>query len=133
MTWENLSALLALPPGAVLTAMIVLAATMMTLEYTRISLALAAPHSRVAHVSVCMLTFPLQTILCSFVLIHAARAFPDRAWINLGLIGILHVVWWIAGQSTLIVRRDSQGADVGFMAVGALITLLVGVGAAVLT
>lgn len=133
MSWDRLSALLALPPGAVVTAMIVLGATIMTLEYARISLQLAIPRSRLVHVTICLLTFPAQTILCAWVLVHAARAFPERAWLNLGLIGILHVVWWLAGQSTLLVRRDSQGADPGFMAVGGLLTLLVGVGAAVFT
>lgn len=133
MTWERLSALLTIPPGMVLTAMIVLGATMAILEYARISLQLAATRSAIAHVTVCLLTFPLQTILCSYVLIHAAQVWPERAWLNLGLVGVLHVVWYVAGQSTLLVRRDSQGADPGFMAVGALLTLLVGIGAAVFT
>ena len=56
----------------------------------------------------------------------------SRMAINLGLVLGLYVLWYLVGQGTRLVRTDSEGADLGFMAVGALITFPAGLLGAIL-
>jgi hypothetical protein len=51
----------------------------------------------------------------------------------LAIVAGAYILWYLVGQSTRLVRRDSEGADVGFMSFGALITFPVGIVAALLT
>jgi hypothetical protein len=124
--WRHLS----LPPERLGPALALLASVMVICELTRIALCTEHPTSRVAHVTVCLLTFPFQSILLAMVLVHAAAAHPGRGWINLGIALGAYALWFAAGQATKLVRRPSEGADLGFMCVGALITFPVGAAAA---
>ena len=124
-------ALLALPPNRLLPALSLLAAFMVFAELTRIVIGTAQVRSVIAHATVCLLTFALQAIVLAIVLIHASASYPGRGFINLGFALGLYVIWYLAGQATLLVRPKGEGADLGFMAVGALITFPVGLLSAV--
>ena len=124
--WRHLS----LPPDRLGPALVMLASVMVICELSRIALCTEHTTSRVAHVTVCLLTFPLQSILLAVMLVHAASAHPGRGWINLGIALGAYALWFVTGQSTKLVRRPSEGADLGFMCVGALITFPAGVAAA---
>ena len=124
--FHKIWALLALPPDRLLPAFCLLAGFIIYCELVRISLAASLTHSVLAHVMICLLTFALQAITLAVVLVHAAATYPGRGFINLGIALGLYVLWYLVGQSTRLVRPQSEGADVGFMAVGALITFPAG-------
>lgn len=71
-----------------------------------------------------------QSIFLAVVLVHAAPAHPGRGWIHLGIALGAYALWFVVGQATKLVRRPSEGADLGFMCVSALITFPVGIAAA---
>lgn len=118
--------LLSLAPDRLGPALSLLAAIIVFGELVRIALGTELTESVVAHVVMCVLTFPLPSLLLAVVLVHAASAHPGRGFINLGFALGLYVVWYLTGQLTRLVRPLSEGADVGFMSVGALITFPVG-------
>jgi hypothetical protein len=124
--WRHLS----LPPDRLGPALMLLGAVVVICELVRIALSTEHTRSRVAHVAMCLLTFPLPSILLAVVLVHAASAHPGRGWINLGIALGAYALWFVAGSATRLVRRPSEGADLGFMCVGALITFPVGIVAA---
>jgi hypothetical protein len=95
-------------------------------EVVRIALLTELTRSAIAHVAVCMLTVAVQAVGLSAVLVHAARAHPGRGGVNLAVVAALFVVWYVAGELTRLVRRDGEGADLGFMSLAAVIVLLVG-------
>ena len=125
--FKDILHMLELPPGRLWPGFSLLAAVIIVCELVRISLGTVLTRSRLAHLTVCLLTFALQSMLLAFVLIHADRHHPGRGWINLGLAVALYVVWYATGQFTRLIRTDSEGADLGFMTVGALITFSVGI------
>ena len=88
--------------------------------------------SVLAHVARCLLTFAIQAIVLAAVLVWADYRHPGRSWINLGYALLLYVIWYLAGQLVLVARPDTEGADLGFMTVGALITFPVGIIAALI-
>jgi hypothetical protein len=124
--WRHLS----LPPDRLGPALAMLASVMAICELTRIALCTEHTTSRVAHVTICLLTFPFQSIFLAVTLVHAASAHPGRGWINLGIALGAYTLWFVVGQATKLVRRPSEGADLGFMCVGALITFPAGIIAA---
>jgi len=131
--FKDLLDLLSLPPERIGRALGLLAAFMVACEWSRIALGTTLTRSALAHVVRCLLTFVLQSIVLAVVLVLADRAYPGRGWINLGYALLLYVIWYLAGQVTSLVRADNEGADLGFMTVGALITFPVGIVAALLT
>ena len=88
-----------------------------------------ATRSVVVHILVCTLTL-LPAILLAAILWWAAYQHPGRAWVNLGVAALLYVPWYIGGAITRLVRPDTEGADVGWLLMGALITFPLGVIAA---
>jgi hypothetical protein len=130
---QHLGLWLALPPGNVLPGFLLLAAFLVACELTRILLATELTRSRAAHVAICLLTFAVQSLVLAIVLVHADRAHPDRGFANLGYAAALYLIWYLTGELTRLVRPDSEGADLGFMSVGAVITFPVGLAAALLT
>jgi hypothetical protein len=131
--FKNLLHLLALPPDQLGAAFRALAAVMVTCELVRIALGTVLTRSRIAHLVVCLLTFAAQSLLLTFVVVYADRCYPGRGWINLGLVAALYAIWYATGELTRVVRSDSEGADLGFMTVGALITFPVGIVFAAMT
>lgn len=119
--------MLELPPDQLWASFSLLAGVIILCELVRIALGTVLTRSRIVHVTVCLLTFALQSLLLAFVVAYGDRHHPGRGWINLGIALALYVIWYITGEVTRLVRKDSEGADVGFMAVGALITFPVGI------
>jgi hypothetical protein len=107
-----------------------LGAFMVLCELTRLSLGTILTRSVLAHVVRCLLTFPVQALVLAAVLVWADYHHPERSWINLGFALVFYAVWYGAGQLVLLARPDTEGADPGFMTVGALITFPVGIVAA---
>jgi hypothetical protein len=124
---------LTLPPDHLWPSISMLAGFMMVCELVRIAFGTELTTSRIAHFTVCALTFAVQAIVLAVVLVIADLAHPGRGWINLCIAFAMYVTWYLTGQLTKLVRSDSEGADVGFMTVGALITFPVGIVAAALT
>lgn len=134
-TWgpfKDLLVLLSLPRERIRESLTLLCAFIILCELTRLALATAFTRSVLAHVTRCLLTFAVQSVLLAAVLVWAAYRYPARSWINLGYALLLYVVWYLAGQLVVLVRSDTEGADLGFMAVGALITFPVGIIAALI-
>ena len=132
-TWgpfRDLLDLMSLPPERTWEWLMFLCAFMILCELTRLTLATVFTRSVLAHVIRCLLTFAIQAIVLAVVLLWADYHHPDRGWINLGYALLLYVVWYLAGQLVLLARPDTEGADLGFMTVGALITFPVGILAA---
>ncbi|MEK7405390.1 MAG: hypothetical protein AAB225_09800 [Acidobacteriota bacterium] len=97
----------------------------------RTALMTAGVWSVPVHMVVCTLTL-LPAILMAAILVWAAYRHPERAWINLGLAALLYLPWGVGGAITRLVRRDTEGADIGWMTMGAYITFPVGVVAALI-
>jgi hypothetical protein len=134
-TWEpfkDLIELLSLPPARTAQWMMFLSAFMVLCELTRLALATVFTRSVLAHVTRCLLTFAVQAVALAAVLVWADLHHPGRGWINLGYALLLYFIWYLAGQLVLLARPDTEGADLGFMAVGALITFPVGIIAALI-
>ncbi len=134
-TWgpfKHLVELMSLPPGRTGEWLMFLSAFMILCELTRLSLGTVFTRSVLAHVIRCLLTFALQAIVLAVVLVWADHCHPDRGWINLGYALLLYFIWYLAGQLVLLARPDTEGADLGFMTVGALITFPVGIIAALI-
>ena len=106
---------------------------MAMIEYVRIALTTQLTRSVVVHNIVTLASFPLPAAFLAAILIAAALRHPERAWLHLGFAVLGFVVWYLAGESTRLVRRDSDGAEPGFMFFAAMVTYPVGVLAALLT
>jgi len=134
-TWgpfKDLIELMSLPPGRTGEWLMFLSAFMILCELARLTLATVFMRSVLAHVIRCLLTFAFQAIVLAAVLVWADYHHPGRGWINLGYALLLYFTWYLAGQLVLLARPDTEGADLGFMTVGALITFPVGIIAALI-
>ena len=118
--------LLRLPPEHLGASILLLAGVVVACEYLRVSLSPVLTRSVIAHVLVNLLAVVIVPVLLAVVLVLGISAHPERAPINLAIAGGLYVLWYLAGQSTLLVRSDTQGADLGFICVGAVITFVPG-------
>jgi hypothetical protein len=127
LVWEWLS----LPPGNLWPGFLLLAGAVFLGELVRIALLTELTRSAIAHVAVCLLTVAAQAVGLSVVLVHAARAHPGRGVVNLLVVAAVFLVWYVAGSLTRLVRRDGEGADLGFMSLAGVIVLVAGVTAAV--
>jgi hypothetical protein len=125
--WRYLS----LPPDRLWPSVLMVAAFIVVCELTRIAVSAELTRSRLAHLTVLLLTFPVQAITLAVMLVHAGTSHPGRGWINLGIAIAMYVLWYAVGQATRLARPASEGADAGFMAVGALVTVPTGLVVAV--
>jgi hypothetical protein len=131
--FTDLLDLLSLPPDRLREAVCLLAAFMMACELTRVALGTTLTRSAFAHVVRCLLTFAVQSIALGAVLAYAALRHPEQAFTNLGIALGMYAIWYLTGQLTSLARSDNEGADLGFMTVGALITFPIGLIAAFVT
>lgn len=132
-TWgpfKDFVELMSLPPERIREWLMFLTAFMILCELTRLTLATVFTRSVLAHVTRCLLTFPVQAIVLAGILVWANYRHPGRGWINLGYALLLYFIWYLTGQLVLLARPDTEGADLGFMTVGAVITFSVGIIAA---
>ncbi|WP_428264331.1 hypothetical protein [Haliangium sp.] len=118
--------LFTLPPDRLLESVLLVAGIVVACEYLRISLSPVFTRSVVAHLLVNLLTVVIQPVLLAVVLVLSVLAAPERAGLNFLIVAGMYGVWYLAGQSTLLARPDTQGADVGFMTIGGVLTFLPG-------
>jgi hypothetical protein len=126
-----LVALLSLAPGAMPHAVVLLSFLFLCAYLLRTACMTEGTRSPAVHMLVCVLTL-LPAVLLAGVLLFAAIRFPERVWLNLGVAALLYVPWYAGGRITRMASPDTEGGDVGWLAMGALITFPVGLAAAVI-
>lgn len=114
--------LMGLPPTDLAAALVMLGAFIVIAELVRIALGTELTRSVLANVLICLLTFPVQAGVLAVVLVHANLAHPERVGWNFAVVLGLYVLWFLTGSGTKLVRPVSEGADLGFMTVGGLLT-----------
>ncbi|ACY16570.1 hypothetical protein Hoch_4072 [Haliangium ochraceum DSM 14365] len=123
--------LLYLPPEHLGASVLFLASIIIACELLRVTLSVsftsgATPVQVVTHVLVNLLTAVIQPLFLAVVLVLSIVAHPERGLLNLLIVLALYGLWYGTGQATLLVRRDSQGADLGFMSIASAITFVPG-------
>ena len=120
--FEPMLELLSLSPHHLAASLVMLGSVVLVNDLVRTCLMVSFTRSVIAHLTVIVLTlFP--AMLLGAVLLVGGFRYPDRALLNLGLALLLYVPWYVGGALTRLARPDTEAADVGFMAVGLLITL----------
>ena len=129
--FHRLDLIFALDPRWLVHIYVLFAALFLVNDLLRTALMSELVRSVWTHLIVLVLTlFP--GALLGIVLLWAGHRHPDRVWINLGVAAALYP-WWIAGGAvTRLARRDTEGADLGWIFHGALITFPLGLLAAVI-
>jgi hypothetical protein len=127
--FHRLDQICSLEPSQLTPALVFLAAAFLINDLLRTAMMPESPRSVLAHLVICLLTL-WPGIVLGFVLLWAGHRHPDRVWINLGLAALLYVPWILGGKLTRLSRSDSEGADIGWIAHGALITFPAGLIAA---
>jgi hypothetical protein len=127
----NVLDLLSLAPDVLWASLLLLAGIMLLNDLLRTALMTEHTRSVAVHALVCTLTlFPAA--LLGLALLYAGYRDPERAWINLGLALALYIPWYVGGMLTYLSRRDTEGADVGWISHGLFITVPCGLLAVVL-
>ena len=121
--------LLSLAPETLGHAIVILAFLFLVSYLLRTAFMSEGTRSVLIHIVVCTLTL-LPAITLAAILFWAAYKYPDRVWINLGVAALLYVPWYIGGALTRLARADTEGADIGWLTMGALITFPCGLIAA---
>lgn len=121
--------LLSLAPGTLVHAIAMLSFLFVCSYLLRTACMIERPRSVLIHMLVCILTL-LPAIALAAILVWAAHRHPDRVWINLGVAALLYLPWYLGGAMTRLARRDTEGGDLGWLAMGACITFPVGLIAA---
>jgi hypothetical protein len=129
--FKNLLDLMSLGPERWVASLTLLAAFVVLNDLLRTALMLEFTRSWVVHLIINTLTL-LPSFVLGLVLLYAGYRHPERAWLNLAWAALLYVAWYLGGTLTRLSRRDTEGADVGFQMLGALITLPFGILAVVL-
>lgn len=127
--WEILE-VFSLAPSTLWHAVAILSFLFILNYLIRTALMTVGPFSVLVHIVVCTLTL-LPAILMALMLVWASIRHPERAWINLGIAALLYLAWTLGGALTRLARPDTEGADVGWITMGAIITFPVGLIAAI--
>jgi len=128
---HNLVDLFTLAPDHLLMSLAFLAAIMAGNDLVRTALMVELTRNPLVHMVLNVLTL-LPAFLIAAILFASAWLHPTQRWINLLYALLLYVAWYIGGAITKLARRDTEGADPGFMSVGALVTFPVGLLAALI-
>lgn len=128
---RNLLDLMSLAPDLLWASLILLAGVMLLNDLLRTALMSEHTRSVAVHALVCTLTL-LPSGILGLVLLYAGYRYPERAWINFGLALALYMPWYLGGTLTWLARRDTEGADVGWISHGLFITVPCGLLAMVL-
>ncbi|MDH3231029.1 MAG: hypothetical protein OEN55_14665, partial [Alphaproteobacteria bacterium] len=100
-------------------------------EFLKTSLMIEYTTSRLAHVGINVMTL-LPALFLAAVLVYAGYVHPERIGTSFLVCLFCFVPWYVAAALTRLGRRESEGADVGFMAVGLAIVAGAGGIAAIL-
>jgi hypothetical protein len=125
----NLLDLLTFSPERLWYSMALLAWIILWNDLVRTALMTQYTRSRINHAIIDVLTL-WPGFMLGFLLLAAGYRHPQRVWINLGLAAVLYVAWWAGGTLTRLARSDTEGADVGWISHGFIITMVFGVAAA---
>ncbi|MGH9674136.1 MAG: hypothetical protein ACRD44_13225 [Bryobacteraceae bacterium] len=128
---KNLLDLLSFSPAHLAGSLILLFALMTLNDLVRTALMVQRTRSVLVHATICALTL-WPGILLAFLLVYAGVVHPERVWINLGLAMLLYSGWILGGTLTKLSRPDTEGADIGWISHGAIITVAGGLVAAVI-
>ncbi len=123
--------ILALGPGDTIAALAVISVIFFLNEFLKTSLMIEYTSSRLAHVGINVMTL-LPAVLLAVVLLYAGYVHPARIGTSFLVCVAAFVPWYVAAALTRLGRRDSEGADVGFMCVGLAVVVAAGIVAAIL-
>jgi hypothetical protein len=124
--FKNLLHLFSFPPDKLIVSLVLLSSLFILNDLVRTALMCEYTRSVLNHVIINALTL-LPAAVLGLVLLYAGYRYPERVWVNFGIALALYVPWYIGGTLTKLARRDTEGADVGWMAMGLFITVPCGV------
>jgi hypothetical protein len=127
--FPNILDLFTLAPDYLIASLIFLGALMVANDLVRTALMVEMTRSSLLHATLNVLTL-LPSFILAAVLVLSAWLHPAQRWMNLLWALLLYVAWYVGGSLTHLARRDTEGADPGFMTVGALVTFPIGILAA---
>jgi hypothetical protein len=127
----NILDLMSLAPDVLWASLLLLAGIMLLNDLLRTALMTEHTRSVAVHALVCTLTL-LPSVILGLALLYAGYRDPERAWINCGLALVLYIPWYVGGALTWLARRDTEGADLGWISHGLFITVPCGLLAVVL-
>lgn len=117
MAIANLLELLSLAPERWFASLILLASAIILNELLRNALLVQYTRSVANHLMVSVLLM-LPAVMVGGALLYGAYRHPERAWLNVLWIPALYAAWYAGGALTRLARPDTEGADVGWMAMG---------------
>jgi hypothetical protein len=120
--FKNLLDLLSLAPDKLVASLILLSFLFILNDLVRTALMCEYTRSVLNHVIINALTL-LPAAVLGLVLLYAGYRYPERIWLNFAIALALYVPWYVGGTLTKLARKDVEGADVGWMAMGLLITV----------
>jgi hypothetical protein len=123
--WRYLGNVVSLDPNYLPESIILLGGLIFLNDLLRTALMAERPRSVAQHLAVCVLTL-WPGIVLGAVLLWAGYRHPERAWSHLLVAALLYGFWILGGVLTRLVRSDSEGADLGWISHGALITFPLG-------
>ncbi len=116
---RNILYLLTMAPERLIPSLILLSAIMILNDLIRTALMLEYTRSVIIHVIINILTL-LPAFFLGFILLYNGYRYPERAWLNLALAIGLYIPWILGGAITRLARRDTEGADLGWILQGLL-------------
>ncbi|HEX2568199.1 MAG TPA: hypothetical protein VH877_01490 [Polyangia bacterium] len=129
--WRYLGDVVSLDPRYLRESFVLLGAFIFLNDLLRTALMAERPRSVAQHLAVCVLTL-WPGILLGAVLLWAGYRHPEHAFSHLLFAALLYGFWILGGALTRLVRSDSEGADLGWISHGALITFPLGLLAVIL-
>lgn len=123
---NNLLVLISLPEGMLTPSIIFIISFIILNDLIRTAIMVEYTRSVIVHIIINVLTL-LPAVVIGAVLIYAGYKHPDRAWFNLLLGVVFYFAWYLGGTLTWLSRKDTEGADVGWMTMGLFITVPCGV------
>jgi len=114
---RNLIDLMTLAPERLIPSLILLSSLVILNELVRTAFMVEYTRSVVVHVIISILTL-LPAFMLGFILLYDGYRYPERAWLNLGIAIALYLPWILGGTLTHLSRRDTEGADLGWILQG---------------
>ena len=114
---RNLIDLMTLAPERLIPSLILLSSLVILNELVRTAFMVEYTRSVVVHVIISILTL-LPAFMLGFILLYDGYRYPERSWLNLGIAIALYLPWILGGTLTRLSRRDTEGADLGWILQG---------------
>lgn len=114
---KNLLDLATFSPEMLIPSLISLSALLILNDLIRTSLMVEYTRSVLVHVIINIMTL-LPAFALGAILLYDGYRYPERAWLNLALAIALYIPWILGGTLTRISRKDTEGADLGWILQG---------------